>query len=342
MADSHLFLELYEEFREAFPGREERSVKKDPAQKPESFFKNPEIFVLGHLLGWISKPVNDRVNRDLIARILRIISQRSGDPFVRVLQTFSAFIQEATRSRAGLCSRLCAECLIRKFCSYRWCWEGGEEEDTRKRLLFYGPDALSDADLLEILLKKKRRDLQERGMARDLLSAFGQLRRIGRATPAELMKVKGIGPAQAALLQAAFALGMRASAEKLRRGAPFRSSMDIFNYFSKRLRDKRREEFIALLLDGKNRILKEERISVGSLTASIVHPREVFAPAVRESAGAIVLIHNHPSGDPSPSCEDIDITKRLIKAGRIVGIPILDHIIIGDSHFVSFLERGIL
>jgi len=103
-----------------------------------------------------------------------------------------------------------------------------------------------------------------------------------------------------------------------------------------------KEQFWAVLLDGKNRVLREERVSEGSLTASLVHPREVFAPAIRESAGALVLVHNHPSGDPTPSVEDVEITRRLCAVADLVGIRVLDHVVVGDGAFVSFLERGLL
>lgn len=111
---------------------------------------------------------------------------------------------------------------------------------------------------------------------------------------------------------------------------------------SPRLRDLRKEVFLALLLDGRNRLLREERISEGSLTSAIVHPREVFAPAIRESAGAIVVVHNHPSGDPTPSREDLEITARLAQVGRLVGINLLDHVILGDPGYLSLRERGYL
>jgi DNA repair protein RadC len=125
-------------------------------------------------------------------------------------------------------------------------------------------------------------------------------------------------------------------------GARFRSGADIFQHYHGRMRDLRKEQFWAVLLDGKNRVLREERVSEGSLTASLVHPREVFAPAIRESAGALVFVHNHPSGDPTPSVEDVEITRRLCSVAELVGIRVLDHVVVGDGAYVSFLERGLL
>jgi DNA repair protein RadC len=108
------------------------------------------------------------------------------------------------------------------------------------------------------------------------------------------------------------------------------------------MRDQKRETFYSILLDGKNRVIREDRVSQGSLTSSIVHPREVFATAIRESADAVVFVHNHPSGDPTPSLEDLEITKRLVEVSRLVGIRILDHVVIGDGEYASFNERGLL
>jgi DNA repair protein RadC len=128
----------------------------------------------------------------------------------------------------------------------------------------------------------------------------------------------------------------------LRPGERFTSSAEVFRHFHERLRDHRKEVFLALLLDGKNRVIREVKVSEGSLTASIVHPREVFAPVVRDSAAAVLFVHNHPSGDPTPSREDIEITTRLREAGELMGVRVLDHIIIGSGSYVSFADRGLI
>jgi DNA repair protein RadC len=156
------------------------------------------------------------------------------------------------------------------------------------------------------------------------------------------MAVPGVGTARAARIQAALALARAMSRERLPRGAAMRTAQDIFDRFHLELRDQKREVFISVLLDGKNRVIREDRVSVGSLTSSIVHPREVFNTAIRESADAVVFVHNHPSGDPTPSLEDLEITRRLVEVSRLVGIRVLDHIVIGDGEFVSFHERGLL
>jgi len=147
---------------------------------------------------------------------------------------------------------------------------------------------------------------------------------------------------KAAGVKAAFTLALRFQARKLERFDRFTSPRQVFDYFHHEFRDSRKEYFLALLLDGKNRIVRRVQISEGSLNQSIVHPREVFSPAVKESAAALILVHNHPTGDPAPSGEDIAVTRRLREAGDLMGIKVLDHIIVGDGEYVSFVERGLL
>jgi len=149
-----------------------------------------------------------------------------------------------------------------------------------------------------------------------------------------------MGPAKSATLAAALELGRRLAARRLRSGDPVRGPADVFRHFHARLRDVRHERFLVLLLDGRHRLLREVVISQGTLTASLVHPREVFRPALREAAAAVVLVHNHPSGDPSPSNEDREITARLADAGHLVGIPVLDHVVVADRGWSSLSELG--
>ena len=168
------------------------------------------------------------------------------------------------------------------------------------------------------------------------------LRTLGIMSEQELKEV-GLTPARARRLCNAFELARRyGNGKPLSRGEAFTSPKQIFDAFHMRFRDEKREHFLVVLLDARHRIIREETVSIGSLTSSIVHPREVFAPAVRASAGAVLLVHNHPSGDPRPSEEDIAVTRRLVHASEMIGIRILDHIVIGDSKYVSFKEQGLL
>ena len=205
-----------------------------------------------------------------------------------------------------------------------------------------GGEGLSDADLLAVLLGSRSDTDPAAGLARAALASSGGLRPLGRAGVAEIARLRGMSPRRVLVLRAFYALSRRFLAEGLRPGAQFRTSEDIFRHYACRFRDAKKEQFLTVLLDGKNRVIREEKVSEGSLTASIVHPREVFMPAIRESAGAIVLVHNHPSGDPTPSFEDIEVTERLLKVGEVVGIRVLDHVIVGEGAFTSFVDRGLI
>ncbi|NLV23322.1 MAG: DNA repair protein RadC [Deltaproteobacteria bacterium] len=217
-----------------------------------------------------------------------------------------------------------------------------EEDRPREKLLARGADQLSDAELLAIVLRTGDAASQTSALdqARQLLSRFGGLRGLGAATAAEVCAIKGVGIVKAAQIQAVFAIAARLAATPLQKGAPYSCAATVFDHFRGRLGPLRKETFLVLMLDSKNRLLKEMEVSVGSLTASIVHPREVFAPVLRESAASVIFIHNHPSGDPRPSREDIEITARLRQVGELLGIRVLDHVIVGSEGYVSFADQG--
>ena len=212
-------------------------------------------------------------------------------------------------------------------------------ERPRERLLSKGPEALSDAHLLAILLRTGRRDSSAVEVAIELLNRLGGLSGLAACGIDELCTIPGVGPAKAQL-KAALALGKRSMAAPLSTGTRVSGSQDLFTHFHPTLRDVKHELFKVVLLDAKNRVIKDVTVSEGSLTLSIVHPREVFALAVRESAAAVILLHNHPSGDPTPSLEDRQLTDRLVAAGQLLGIRVLDHLIIGDGRYVSFADEG--
>jgi DNA repair protein RadC len=220
-----------------------------------------------------------------------------------------------------------------------------EDERPRERLLQLGEGGLSDTQLLAIVLRTGdyASGVTAVDLARRLLNTFGDsLEALSAATVAELCQIPGIGPAKACEIKAAFELGRRLLA---RRDGPMkqvRSSKDVANYYIPLLVDKKREQFQVLLLDRKNRVMREVMVSQGSLTASVVHPREVFNPAIRDSAAAVIFVHNHPSGDPQPSQEDRVLTTRLAEAGKLLGIQVLDHIIVGRNTYMSFADEGLL
>lgn len=215
-----------------------------------------------------------------------------------------------------------------------------EAERPRERLLTRGAAALTDAQLLAILLRVGRHRSTAVEVGMDVLHRVGGLNGLAQCGLEELCAIPGIGEAKAAQLKAALELGRRAMASPLSKGTRISSSRDLFNHFHSSLRDLRHEIFKVVLLDAKHSIVREATVSEGSLTLSIVHPREVFSLAVKESAAAVIFLHNHPSGDPTPSQEDRLLTARLVAAGEILGIRVLDHLVVGDGHYVSFADQG--
>jgi DNA repair protein RadC len=219
--------------------------------------------------------------------------------------------------------------------------EWPEEDRPREKLLGRGAEALTDAELLAILLRTGNAGVSALDHARLLLSQFGGIKGIDSAPAKDLGSIKGIGPAKCAQLKAGLEIGRRLGREKWEAGRALRSSEDVFRHFAE-LEKEKREIFYVVLLNNKNRKIREVKISEGSLTASLVHPREVFNPVIRESAAAVIFVHNHPSGDPAPSPEDIEITRRLKQVGEVMGVRVLDHVVIGRDRYYSFSDRGML
>ncbi len=217
-----------------------------------------------------------------------------------------------------------------------------ENERPRERLIKYGAGHLSDAQLLAIILRTGSRERGVLELSLGLLEAFKSLRSIDAASAVELSSTKGLGTAKIAQIKAAFELGKRLMGESSDGKPVFSSSHSIHAYFSPRFKNLKKEIFLAVLLDAKNRLLREYKVSEGTLTNSPIHPREAFKEAIRESAASVIFVHNHPSGDPAPSRDDIAVTGRLKSAGEIIGIQVLDHIIIGDGIYVSLREQGVI
>jgi len=213
-------------------------------------------------------------------------------------------------------------------------------ERPRECLLRDGAESLSDAQLMAILLRVGRPDFSAIHVAMELLQQSGGLQGLANRGIDELCRVPGVGPAKAAQLKAALELGKRALSTPLSTGRRIGSSADLFQHYYPLLRDVRRELFKIILLDAKHAVIRDDTVSEGSLTLSIVHPREVFSLAIREAAAAVIFLHNHPSGDPQPSHEDRELTERLVAAGELLGIQVLDHLIIGDGRYVSFADQG--
>lgn len=211
----------------------------------------------------------------------------------------------------------------------------------REKMLAKGEEYLSEAELLAILLGSGTRKLSAIELAQHLLQKYDGLRLFKTLTIQEMLEHEGIGLAKAARIRAAAELGRRLALMSNQQ-QQIKSPEDVKNYVMEDMRYYDREHFKCLYLNRKNQVISLETISIGGLANSLVHPREVFKPAVKRSAAAVILIHNHPSGDPTPSKEDINITKRLIESGKLLGIEVLDHVIIGDGRYVSLKASNVI
>ena len=214
------------------------------------------------------------------------------------------------------------------------------EERPRERLQKSGPGALSDSELLAIILRMGTGNVSVTELAKKLVTHYGGLKGIASASFEELCEIKGIGTAKAAQIKAAFEIGKRFSQAIDTKGDQIRCSEDVKNLLWHKMRTYDKEHFMIVLLDTKNRVIKTETVSVGILDSSIVHPREVFKSAIKSNAASVVLVHNHPSGDPTPSRNDTSTTIKLREAGELVGISVLDHVIIGERSYYSFKDNN--
>jgi DNA repair protein RadC len=205
-----------------------------------------------------------------------------------------------------------------------------------------GPTSLTETELLAIVLRTGSGSSSALDLARDLLMHAGSLNGVAKMSVGELVRVKGIGTTKALELQAVFELGRRRGVSDQFISPVVHSPEDVAHRMVPRLSDLQQEVFIVLSLDGKNAVRRETELSRGTLNASIVHPREVFKIAIDDRAAAIIVVHNHPSGNPQPSSEDIEITRQLAETGQVVGIPVRDHIIIAGSRYTSLAELGFL
>lgn len=216
-----------------------------------------------------------------------------------------------------------------------------ETERPREKLLSEGPGALSAAELLAIIIRTGSKNESALSLANSLLSkTMRGIEDIAEMSAEEIKEVKGLGDAKAAQIIAALELGRRAGSAKFKK-FKIKSPSDISDYFINEMAHLKREHFNIVMLDNKNYIIEVYNVSIGSLNSAIVHPREVYRNAIKRSSASIILVHNHPSGDITPSSEDIAITKRLDECGKIVGIKVLDHIIVGENGYFSFKEENL-
>lgn len=208
-------------------------------------------------------------------------------------------------------------------------------ERPRERLVHLGPEALSIQELLALILGRGTAGQSVMVTAQQLLSRYGDLQGIADSSLEELCQVKGIGLAKASQIKAAFELGRRLESYPEKDGVIVKNPESLLKAVGSRLKGKKKEHFLTVFMDTRNRVIGVASVSVGSLDSSLAHPREVFKEAISASAASVIFVHNHPSGDPQPSEDDIKLTRRLVEAGSIVGIEVLDHVIVADRSFTS-------
>lgn len=214
-------------------------------------------------------------------------------------------------------------------------------ERPRERLRNVGPDALSTVELIAVILGSGTKESPVLQLAQEIVARFDTLDRLSEATVEEFCQVKGIGTIKAVQLRAALSLGMRVSRKTPSLKQKISTPMQAYLFIKDTLEREKREIFITLLLDVKGCAIRHDIVSIGTLSRTLVHPREVFYPAVRHKAASMILAHNHPSGDPTPSSEDFEVTNTLVEIGKLMSIPVNDHLIIGEKCFVSLRQKGV-
>ncbi|HBE45050.1 MAG TPA: hypothetical protein DDW17_06280 [Deltaproteobacteria bacterium] len=216
------------------------------------------------------------------------------------------------------------------------------EERPRERLQKFGAEALSAQELLAIIIGRGVANRSVMSVAQELIARFGSIKAVSEASLQELTTIKGVGIAKATQIKACFELGKRQDLEVDKTNFDISSPQKVAKLISTTIKDKAKEHFKLILLNSRNRVIAVNHISTGTLTASLVHPREVFKEAIRHSVASVIIAHNHPSGDPEPSEEDVRMTKKLVEAGKLLGIEVLDHVIIGRNRPFSFKEKGMI
>ena len=214
------------------------------------------------------------------------------------------------------------------------------EERPRERLHRYGAEAMATSELIAIILGSGMKGVPILQLSQSILAHFGSIDKLAGATIEELCQIKGLGHAKALQLKAAFSLGTRLSKQAATVKYRIENPIHAYNLIKEELQNESRELFLIILQDTKGCALTHQVVSIGTLTNVLVHPREVFYPAIRHHAASIILVHNHPSGDPTPSKQDYDLTTTLIEVGKVMGIPVNDHLLIGDNCFISMRQLG--
>ena len=304
----------------------------------------PELVTMFKRLGTV--PGSYTPKRAALRVVLAVseMARANEAPIEEVYATLAQHCDSKRQDAVCIARPRCHQCPAKPHCTHAsrrpTIKDLPETERPRERLLAIGERHMSNAELLAIIIGGGSKEESALALAQRLLSIFGSLHGVAEAGTRELEDVKGIGKAKIAHIRAAFALGRRLSAEPVSKGAAMKGSQEVVRQFGERLKDLKKEVFLCLLLDTKHNIILEDPIAEGSLDETVVHPREVFKRAVKESASAVLFVHNHPSGNPEPSAQDRRLTQRLCEVGNLVGIPVLDHLIIARDGYYSFAEHG--
>lgn len=214
------------------------------------------------------------------------------------------------------------------------------EERPREKLLQQGGEALSSTELIAVIIGSGTKAKPVMQLAQEVIMHFGSLQKLADATVEEICQIKGIGKAKGMQLKAACTLGLKLSKQVIPPKYRIENPLHVYHLVKDELEQEKRELLVVVLQDVRGNVICHRVVAVGTLTNTLVHPREVFYPAIRHKAASLILVHNHPSGDPTPSPEDHQITKTLIQVGQLLSIPVNDHVIIGDKSFVSMRQRG--
>lgn len=309
-------------------------------------------------LGWIPSKGKSAACYQEFFQVCEKAAQLAGESLLSMNRIIGLYSGAERTEVPGLaiCIRKprCSRCVVVAYCSYyRYqaaparaprvpIKEWAEDDRPREKYKKFGPLKLSNAELLSIVLRAGAGETSAIDLGRRLLQKFKDLEGLDNASLGEICSIKGIGEAKAIEIKSALELGKRLLDRPLASDQRITSSMDVYKSYRLRFVNIRQETFFMLLMNTKNQVIKETMISKGNLSSSLVHPREVFKEAIKESAAAVIFVHNHPSGDPKPSHDDIAITHRLKEVGDLIGIRLLDHIIIGAKRYYSFADEGII
>jgi len=330
-------IQIYRKLKQHYSAQEADGVMEGETPSPD----DADIRRLMRRLGYLKAPHGAETEARAVTELGIVVAEAMKEPIEQTLRLLKRHAVETCRKKPD-----CVRCPISADCTYARrppsITELPADERPRERLLRYGADKLSDAELLGIIIRAGTPDATAVDIGKKLMAHFGGFRGIGNCSTADLCRFPGIGEAKAAQIKAALEIARRYSSEELTPGKKISSAEDVFRHFNERLRGEKRETFYVILLDQKHKIINTRPISVGTLNQSLVHPREVFSEAIRECAAKVIFVHNHPSGDPEPSEDDIAITRRLKEVGELVGIAVLDHIIIGADRYESLARRNLL